>query len=301
MRFFDYTPGRGAVVAAWPLCLLLDAPPSDPLVATVLAQAEENLDLESALRMWDHLPDGRPGLAGLQVLAGTVTVAAAGTGLVRIGSDDLLIGRDGLARRSCPVGDPVQLVLPDLSREKPAPLPLRWGVAAAGTVDLAAVTDQIDEVGPVSYAPLVEGLICPRGHPNPVGETRCRVCGRSLKDAPTQTVARPSLGVLKVSSGARVPLDRGAIFGRNPQAAPGQSPAPNLVRILDPDKDVSGRHAEVRLDGWQVEVIDLGSTNGTQVIAPHGRPIALEPNVAVVITPGTRVVLANAFDFVYEL
>jgi hypothetical protein len=180
-------------------------------------------------------------------------------------------------------------------------LPLRWGVAAAGTVGLGATADEKDEAGPISYAPLVPALICPRGHANPPGEPRCRVCGRTLKDAPTRTVPRPSLGVLKVSSGARVPLDRGVVFGRNPQAVPGQFPAPNLVRILDPDKDVSGQHVEVRLNGWQVEVVDLGSTNGTQVVPPHGRAIALEPRVAVVIVPGTKVVLANAFDFVYEI
>jgi len=302
MRFFDYAPGRGTVVAAWPVCVLVDAEPSDPLIADLLAGLEQDLELESALAVWEALPEPRPAVAGVQVLAEGLMTAAAGAGLVRIGADDLLLGRDGLARRTCAGDEPVGwTIAPDVLDQEPPALPLRWGVAPAASVSLAPAGPDGDEVGPVSYAPMVAAVVCPRGHANPPGEAKCRVCGRSLKDAPTQTVPRPSLGVLRVSSGARVPLDRGVVFGRNPHATPGQLPAPNLVRVLDPDKDVSGQHVEIRLNGWQIEVVDLGSTNGTQVIPPHGRPIALEPHVGVAIVPGTKVVLANAFDFTYEL
>jgi hypothetical protein len=148
---------------------------------------------------------------------------------------------------------------------------------------------------------LVIAASCPEGHYNPPWEKVCRQCGRPVSPQPLSEVQRPSLGVLRLSSGGTVNLDRGAVFGRNPRVIPQAGRMPRLVRIADPNRDISSQHLEVRLEDWLVTVIDLDSTNGTQVVAP-GKPSApLRPHEPLAIDPGTRVILARAFHFVYEL
>jgi hypothetical protein len=113
---------------------------------------------------------------------------------------------------------------------------------------------------------------------------------------------RPQLGVLRLSNGDTVALDRAAILGRNPRLPAGYAgEQPNLVRLSDPGKDISSQHLEVTLDYWHVLVTDLGSTNGTEVILPGQMPITLRANDPMTIEPGTRVVLAGVFDFVFEV
>jgi hypothetical protein len=144
-------------------------------------------------------------------------------------------------------------------------------------------------------------VVCPAGHLNPPYSTRCRLCQAPVPVQTPEARPRPSLGQLRLSSGGIVPLDRGAILGRNPRVPPNRpGPAPHLIRIADPNRDISTQHLEVKVDDWFVAVTDLGSTNGSKVVVP-GRPAAaLRPNEPETIEPGTRVILAGAFDFVYE-
>ena len=150
---------------------------------------------------------------------------------------------------------------------------------------------------------MVVAFRCANGHFSPPYATHCRVCGIGLDQTQQPLeVVRPPLGVLKLWAGGAILLDRGVIFGRNPHVVPGTAgPMPNLLKIEDPNRDVSSQHCWVRLEDWYVTVTDLNSTNGTQVILPHRAPLALRANDPVAIEPGTRVVLANAFDFVYEV
>ena len=150
--------------------------------------------------------------------------------------------------------------------------------------------------------PEVIAIQCPSEHLNPVHSTVCRVCGEKLPAQQPITVPRPSLGVLRLSNGDVVPLDRGAVLGRNPRLPQGWTgEQPNLVRIEDPDRDISSQHVEVRLDAWHVLVRDLGSTNGTEVFLPDTAPVVLRPQEQLSIEPGTRVVLAGFFHFTFEV
>jgi len=55
--------------------------------------------------------------------------------------------------------------------------------------------------------------------------------------------------------GTRIPLDEGALqVGRRPECG-----------LILKDGSVSGKHAEIRVEGERVELVDLGSTNGTRV------------------------------------
>jgi hypothetical protein len=144
---------------------------------------------------------------------------------------------------------------------------------------------------------------CRQGHFSPPYATHCRVCGTQLDQRQAaREIPRPALGILNLWGGGSVLLDRGVVFGRNPAAPPdAPHPAPHLVRIEDPNRDISSQHCEVRLEDWFVTVGDLGSTNGTQVVLPGRAPAALRPGAPMAIEPGTRVILANAFDFTFEV
>ncbi|MFT3861072.1 FHA domain-containing protein [Micropruina sp.] len=143
---------------------------------------------------------------------------------------------------------------------------------------------------------------CPAGHLSPAYAGTCRVCGRALPPQQPVEIPRPPLGVLRLSNGDVVLLDRGCILGRNPRLpTPHTGEQPNLVKLVDPDKDISGQHLEVRLEYWHVAVKDLGSTNGTQVVLPGENPVTLRPNDPMMIEPGTKVILAGVFSFTFEV
>ena len=123
------------------------------------------------------------------------------------------------------------------------------------------------------------------------------VAQRTLYDT-----ARPTLGVLRLSTGDVVPLDRSVIMGRNPKAdGANEAERPHVVRLPSPGHDISRTHVEIRLDGWHVLLTDLNSVNGTIVTPPWQEPQRLRPNESVPIEPGTVVSLADEVTFRYEV
>ena len=118
-----------------------------------------------------------------------------------------------------------------------------------------------------------------------------------------RSAARPALGVLRLSTGDVVSLDRGVLLGRAPKVNvdPTGPQRPHVLRLASPDNDISRNHAEVLLAGRQVIVRDLGSTNGTTVALPGQEPIRLRPNDQQVIEPGTVVTLADEISLTYEV
>src|SRR5262245_13725735 len=89
-----------------------------------------------------------------------------------------------------------------------------------------------------------------------------RQAPRNLPEPQTSTdpmQTRVTRFVLRIESGERqgeqVPLSEGVLqVGRRPECG-----------LVLKDGSVSGKHAEVRVAGEKVEVVDLGSTNGTRV------------------------------------
>lgn len=185
----------------------------------------------------------------------------------------------------------------DADLPEPAAAPVAVAEDPIGhTTDVAALRAQ--GAGPDAS---VVAVLCPDEHPNPVHATSCRVCGAQLPAQQPVEVPRPSLGVLRLENGDVVALERGAVLGRNPRLPQGWTgEQPNLVRIDDPERDVSSQHLEVRLDAWHVLVRDLGSTNGTEVTLPDSEPVVLRAHEQLSIEPGTRIVLAGVFGLTYE-
>ena len=156
---------------------------------------------------------------------------------------------------------------------------------------------------PDKIGPAVSALICPAGHVNPPSEAACRRCGAALPPDPV-VVPRPVLGVLRLSVGDLISLDRDVVMGRNPKAdfagTAGQE-RPHVVKLPSADGDISRTHLRVTLDGWHVLVTDLKSTNGTLVTLPGREPEQLRPGQPMPIKPGTVVTLADGIDFRYEV
>jgi hypothetical protein len=166
---------------------------------------------------------------------------------------------------------------------------------------------RLDAVAPV----MVDGCLCARMHFNAPDATACRECGSALPpggatprgmpggqanmpDIPAVArdivrQPRPPLGVLLVDDGRGYALDRDYVIGREPvldgDVVAGRA---TPLRITDPKGTVSRLHLRVRLVGWQVEVRDLGSANGS-VLFRKGGPRTLTPHDAAVLDPGARV------------
>ena len=148
--------------------------------------------------------------------------------------------------------------------------------------------------------PAVHAVQCMSGHLNPAHQTSCRVCGAAVPEQSPVTVPRPVLGVLKMSSGDEIVLDRSVLLGRSPSVGhliDGQRP--HIVKLPSVANDISRNHAEVRVDGWHVLVADLNSTNGTVVTRAGQPPERLRPNDAVTIEPGTVVSIADEITFTF--
>ncbi|WP_392543721.1 FHA domain-containing protein [Oryzobacter telluris] len=151
--------------------------------------------------------------------------------------------------------------------------------------------------------PVVLAVLCPAGHPSPPHAGTCRSCGREIPPQQPFQTPRPALGVLRISTGGVVPLDRGVLLGRAPRVNE-ELPAnqrPHLLRVGGVDRDISRNHAEVVLEGWHVLVRDLGSTNGTTVTLPGQEPVRLRPTEDQGIEPGAVITLADEVSLTYEV
>jgi len=139
---------------------------------------------------------------------------------------------------------------------------------------------------------MVEGILCVRNHFNDPDVAYCRQCGISMvqQTRTTQIGQRPPLGVLLLDDGTGYTLDRDYVLGREPvldgDVAAGRA---RPLRITDPDGTVGRVHLRVSLVGWQVEVKDLGSVNGSVVHDQVWGEGKLNPYDPVVVQPGARI------------
>ena len=125
---------------------------------------------------------------------------------------------------------------------------------------------------PSGTGPSVMAVFCEAGHPNPVHASSCRECDGTITSR-TGQVEQPVLGVLRVSSGATAILDTDVIIGRLPQGTSSTAAQrPRLLAVPSPGKAISKTHCAVRVEGWDMRVEDLGSTNGTFLLRAGEEP-----------------------------
>jgi hypothetical protein len=143
---------------------------------------------------------------------------------------------------------------------------------------------------------LVDGVLCVRNHFNDPSVQYCRQCGISMVQQ-TQRIQkgpRPPLGVLLLDDGTGFTLDKDYVVGREPvldgDVAAGRA---RPLRIPDPGGTVSRLHLRISLIGWQMEVRDLSSSNGSVLNLPSGAERRLAPGDSVVIEPGTKISIGH--------
>jgi hypothetical protein len=100
----------------------------------------------------------------------------------------------------------------------------------------------------------------------------------------------PVYGVLAFSNGERIDVDRAILIGRNPKVAGAvEGGLPHIMKFDGPGQGLSRTHAEVRVEGGEVLIEDLQSTNGTEVQLPGQQRRRLRGGEPVVIVPGTLI------------
>lgn len=179
--------------------------------------------------------------------------------------------------------------------EERSPLP----VAGSGAVQDHQVAPDV-----VDSEVLVHGVRCVRGHFNNPETRYCVLCGRGFDQGASKIISqgpRPPLGVLVIDDGAAFVLDTDYVMGREPEIdAAVASGHARALSLDDPNRSVSRLHADLKLDGWNVLVVDRGSVNGTYLLLPGADQwTRLGQGQPVVVPPGGRVALGQR-TFVYE-
>lgn len=164
------------------------------------------------------------------------------------------------------------------------------GDAAAG---VATAGDEAAGAATAGQPPVVTGVLCRDGHFNHPQARYCSVCGVAMLHrtrAPVQR-PRPPLGVVVADDGTTYTLDVDHVVGRDPEEDPAVAEGrAHAVQLDDDELSVSRVHAGIRLEGWDVLLVDRGSANGT-FVAPRDSDEwrRLEPNDPEVLAPGTRI------------
>ena len=140
---------------------------------------------------------------------------------------------------------------------------------------------------------VVKGFRCSRNHHNDPRVSFCSVCGIRMDQRTGVLIdgRRPPLGLLVLDIGSTFVLDDNYLLGRNPEVDEAVIRSRlRPIRLDDDSGTLSRVHAEIRLEGWDVLLIDRGSANGTY-IAAGGQAgwNRLAPNTPVVLSPGTHV------------
>ncbi len=125
--------------------------------------------------------------------------------------------------------------------------------------------------------------------------------GDAVPSIAVPTPRNPAPSKLVLSTGLVVSLNRPVLLGRAPQVTRvSNNEIPRLVTLASPNQDISRTHAEVRMDGEDVVVTDLRSTNGVLLLRQGSGPQRLHPGEPTVVEPGVVVDLGEGATFLVE-
>lgn len=98
---------------------------------------------------------------------------------------------------------------------------------------------------------------------------------------------------LELADGQRLTVERSIVVGRDPAPVPAR-PHAVLVAVDDPARSVSKTHAIIDLEGAELSVTDLHSTNGVHVTDPQdGGERDLVSGGRAVLQAGARIELGS--------
>jgi hypothetical protein len=317
-------PGDGLAVRAGGLFAVCEPAGSEALVALVARVAADGGDGADLTRhVVGLLPHGALSCAVAGPAAGgAVAVFACGHGAVEV--DDrvrwsgpepvrhVVAGPVGTLRLTLPgAGTPHPLARLGAGVVGAAGLSVRF----AGTPEHRATPNQAPfesvlllpghapapppppEAPAAATQPLVEGVDCKNGHFNDPALRFCQLCGIAMLQLThvTRLGPRPPLGILLLDNGMTLRADADYVVGREPERDPDVAAGrARPLRIADSHGGISRRHLRIRLHGWQVQVVDLDSANGTFVQEPGAREAPPVPaGQAVTIRPGSTVIFGR--------
>jgi len=271
--------------------VVADNPSIGAFVAVILDDAAIVVHVHGNLVVAASTPAGTERLGGgSHRVVGASTVAMAVPGAM---ADPLLevergtVAADGFEVRVTGAEHALSVIAPSA--------PKMASVIADATSTRASGSVIGKAVGSAVGAPPVKvpGLFCSRNHFNDPRARFCATCGITMHQVSFILVSevRPPLGVITFNDGSFETLVRSVVVGREPaeDAAVATGAAIGLP-LEDATGTVSRAHAEVRLDGWDVYIVDKNSTNGTFVWLPGQTDWErLAPNKPRLIAPGTHV------------
>ncbi len=191
------------------------------------------------------------------------------------------------------------------------------GVAAGVSSGASALTDlaeplapaepeplPVAEVAAVAAIPVVEAIVAPEPPPAPAEPFAAPAAVAAAAAVPEAAGGAPggkSIGVIVFEDGTSYALDKDYIIGREPDndAAVVAGRAGPLV-VDDAERSISRVHAELRLFGSELQIVDRGSTNGTYVWSDTNADwVRLVPNQVASVKPGGWVAVGSR-SFVFE-
>jgi hypothetical protein len=150
---------------------------------------------------------------------------------------------------------------------------------------------------------LVEGVCCVRDHFNDPRTLYCVICGISMLQQTARVVRRerPPLGVMVWDDGVSTSLIVDVVIGRHPfEHELVTSAQADALTVADGADRLSRAHAVVKLEGWDVVLEDLGSTNGTYHQSGATAAVSrLAPGVGMHLMDGDTVWM-GARSFVFQ-
>ncbi|MCQ9163408.1 FHA domain-containing protein [Arthrobacter sp. STN4] len=159
-------------------------------------------------------------------------------------------------------------------------------------------TTQLESRPPTG--PMVLARLCPSGHANPPSRSQCSECGAAISSEPRE-VGRPRLGRMHISTGEVLDLDHSLVVGRQPSVSRVMGGVmPRLVQVHSSSGDISRSHVEVRLDGWDVLLVDLKATNGTVLVREGQAPRRLGQGEQAILLNGDIAELGDGVSLLFE-
>lgn len=200
------------------------------------------------------------------------------------------------------------LALPASSRRSLGSLPLARGVARSDLLEWGAPTPP--PAASATPAPTAAEPAAPAAHSETAAVTvdppletlrRDRLPALDLDDrtelrraARRRPEARP---VLRIGSDRVLELDVPLVLGRSPR--PAAHPGARLVSVASPQREISGAHLQVHLEGDRLVARDLESTNGTIVREPDGASHLLRHGASVRLKFGSSLDLGDGVVAVF--
>jgi FHA domain len=190
---------------------------------------------------------------------------------------------------------------PEPEPEPEPAAPLAVAAVAGAAVGVAGAGGALDE--PLTPEPVAEAPEPPPpssepfAAPAPAAMAAAAVADAGGASAP----GGKAIGVIVFEDGTSYTLDKDYIIGREPEndAAVVAGRAGPLV-VDDAERSISRVHAELRLFGSELQIVDRGSTNGTYVWSDTNADwVRLVPNQVASVRPGGWVAVGSR-SFVFE-